>query len=109
MLAIDCGGSRTRAGYYAPDGALVSESEGGPANPVAYGLHNTVDQISRLAKKLRIADGTHIAVGVAGVRNDENREALWAAVAHRFPATRIVVSDDQTPVLLASRSVDGAT
>jgi N-acetylmuramic acid 6-phosphate etherase len=108
VLAFDCGGSRTRAGLYDASGTLVSDAEGGPANPIESGIENAVAQMARLTETLNVPDDAIIATGVAGARNDETREAIWAALAKRFPSSRIVVSDDLTPVLLANHLGNGA-
>src|SRR5690606_27552919 len=38
FVALDAGGSHTRAGLYEGSGRLIAEAEGPGANPVAYGL-----------------------------------------------------------------------
>ncbi len=108
MLAIDCGGSHTRAGLYGDSGTLVSETEGGPANPIAGGIEQAVSEIARLAQELNTPIDAVIALGIAGARNNETREAIWAALAHRFPGRRIVVSDDQTPILFVNNGGNGS-
>lgn len=107
ILAFDCGGSRTRAGLYDGSGTLVSDVEGGPANPIESGIENVVSQIDRLAKTLNASNDAIIAAGVAGARTHEMRETLWTAFAKRFPEKRIVLSDDLTPVLLANHDGNG--
>jgi len=108
VIAIDCGGSHTRAGLYDASRTLVGEAEGGPGNPVAGSLNGVVDQIVRLVTVLDAPEDAVVAVGVAGARNANAREAIWSAIANRLPGRRIVVTDDQTPVLLASHGIGGA-
>lgn len=108
VLAFDCGGTRTRAGLYDASGALVNEAESGPANPIAQSVDGASAQIAQLAATLKPGCGTDIALGIAGARTADTSKAIWAALADRFPETRILITDDQTPVLLANHGGQGA-
>ncbi len=78
MLAIDGGGSRTRAGLYDASGALLAEADGGPANPVDIGVDRCVDLVTSLGNSLRGTDDSSIAIdtvvaGIAGLRHQAIR------------------------------------
>ena len=107
MLAIDGGGSRTRAGLYDAAGTLLAEADGGPANPVDVGVDRCVEVVAALGNSLRGTGDSRVAIdtvaaGIAGLRHDTIRAQVAAGLARALPARRVIASDDLLPLLLAN-------
>ncbi|MCH7908433.1 MAG: N-acetylmuramic acid 6-phosphate etherase [Candidatus Hydrogenedentes bacterium] len=67
ILAIDGGGSRTRAGLYTPAGQLLAETEGEGSNPLEVGEEFSASTVSELAGTLASDTGKQIGRIVAGI------------------------------------------
>ena len=52
IIAIDGGGSHTRAGLYDGAGALIAEAEGGPSNPFEDGVPGSVAALIDICRNL---------------------------------------------------------
>ncbi len=109
-LALDGGGTSTRAGLYDADGTLRAEAAGGPSNPVAYGLDAGIGVLAALGRSLLDDDASRavVAVGLAGVREEEMRAAVAKGLAEALGASRVLVTDDIRPVLFANAGTSPA-
>ncbi|HNY87564.1 MAG TPA: BadF/BadG/BcrA/BcrD ATPase family protein, partial [Candidatus Hydrogenedentes bacterium] len=103
ILAVDGGGTATRAGLYR-GGVLLAEATGGPANPVAYGLSRTLETLGELAGRLLPKGEAPEAVflALAGAAEPSLREALARGTARRLGADRVVATTDLHPLLFAN-------
>jgi N-acetylmuramic acid 6-phosphate etherase len=108
IVALDCGGSRIRAGLYDDTGTQIAEAHAGPANVATQGAESVAARIADLIQTRFDEPHAVIAAAVAGARSEAVRKGLWSALAKRFPSRRIVVMDDLIPVLLANLEGDGA-
>ncbi len=103
VLAVEGGATKSVAGLYTPEGALLGEAEGGPCNPVACGLESTLAEFQgflvRLLKDPYADVEVIVAAGVAGLFSNEWRAKLARALC-RLPAVhRALVCDDFHPIL----------
>ena len=103
ILAVDGGGTATRAGLYR-GGVLLAETTGGPANPVAYGLSRTLETLGELAGRL-LPEGEPpeaVFLALAGAAEPSLRDALARETAQRLGTPRVVVTTDLHPLLFAN-------
>lgn len=103
ILAVEGGGTATRAGLYR-GGVLLAEGTGGPANPVAYGLSRTVDTLAELAARV-LPEGAVpecLCLALAGAAEPSLRDALARETAQRLGTGRVVVTTDLHPLLFAN-------
>jgi len=111
LLAVDGGGSHTKAGLYDADGEFIAEAQGGPANPVDTSTDNCIQVIVSLAKSLVNAQNTEvdtIVAGIAGVSDAEQAQNIAQRLMDELDAKRSIVSDDLVPLLIANvRSSEG--
>jgi glucosamine kinase len=105
VLGVDGGGSKTRV-IVADDAGAEIVSVEGPGSAVRPGnAERSADVIAALVRDaLAAADMSHVApkvlcAGVAGVGRDEERQALWQALAARELAEDVVVHADATVAL----------
>ena len=104
ILALDCGGSITRAGLYSGEKELLAEVEGGPSNPAVCGVRAAAGVVVDLAGSV-LGHGKRaeaVAAGVAGADNAKIRDLLAAELSSRLNADLVVISDDRWPLLLAN-------
>lgn len=103
ILAVEGGGTATRAGLYR-GGVLLAEGTGGPANPVAYGLSRTVDTLAELAARLLPGGAAPecACLALAGAADPALREALARETGRRLAAGRVLVTTDLHPLLFAN-------
>lgn len=103
ILAVEGGGTATRAGLYR-GGVLLAEGAGGPANPVAYGLSRTVDTLAELAARLLPGGAAPecACLALAGAADPALREALARETGRRLAAGRVLVTTDLHPLLFAN-------
>jgi N-acetylmuramic acid 6-phosphate etherase len=103
VLCLDGGGTRTLAALYGPQGQVLREAEGGPCNPVAYGV---AQSSASLIAAGRAALGTEqaqvAAVAVAGALNPAHRIALGQALCRSFGLERALVTTDLHALLWAN-------
>ncbi|MFP4499569.1 MAG: N-acetylmuramic acid 6-phosphate etherase [Candidatus Hydrogenedentota bacterium] len=106
VVAVDAGGTHTRAGLYAPTGELTAIASGGPANVVAQGLHASAATIAAVVRGMTGEQGVRkpltLVAGVAGAFDPVQREELAKALAVRCGAGRVGVADDYHPLLHAN-------
>lgn len=107
ILAIDGGATRTRVGLYDNHRALVTETSGGPSNPVVCGMDASVRNITTLCLRcLEGLEGTPliVAAGISGATR--HREPMAQALASALNARRAVVTNDLYPLLFANAGVE---
>ena len=100
FLGIECGGTRTIALLADTSGRLRQRLEAGPANwrlLGADGLHRLLLQLARQLPK-----PTSIAIGMAGVRGDDDRAKVRAVAAKVWPDVPIHTCHDLETALWAA-------
>ena len=100
ILGIECGGTRTIALLADTSGRLLQRLEAGPANwrlLGADGLHRLLLQLARQLPK-----PTSIAIGMAGVRGDDDRAKVRAVAAKVWPDVPIHTCHDLETALWAA-------
>lgn len=106
VAAIDGGGTKTRAGLYGPDGALLSEAEAGASNPIDIGHRGSVAVLANLVRNLlgeRKATLDLLVAGIAGAGSRSVAQRLADALMRRLSLRRLIVSNDLVPLLQANR------
>lgn len=98
-LAVDAGGSRTRATLVGADGRVCGRGAAGPGNWAVQGRDAWAAAIraavaEACASTGGVPRGTHVWVGTAGVPAGQQDEAVVALVAELVPGARVRVSND---------------
>lgn len=103
-LAFDAGATRTTAGLYAPDGALVREAVGKPCNPVAYGMSASLASLFELAQRLTPPQGEKLAAaaGISGAASPALQQELGERLCEALRLERALVTTDLSPLLYAN-------
>jgi N-acetylmuramic acid 6-phosphate etherase len=105
VLAFEGGATHTKAGVV-ENGVARSVGEGGPCNPTAYGIAESVRGLIAAGEAaLRAWDGPPPrvgAIGSAGAVDAAQKRALGVAVCRRFKLERVIVATDLHPLLLAN-------
>jgi glucosamine kinase len=94
VVGVDAGGTRATAALARGDDVLQT-FESRAVNPQFGGVSATVDAIAHVVESVlegRRADA--LAVGLAGAGRQATRDAVLIELVHRFPETRVAVSDD---------------
>jgi len=78
FLGIECGGTRTVALLANESGKLLRRVEAGPANMRLLGARKLKSHLSALAKQFPRPDA--VAIGMAGVRGEDDRDTLRGLV-----------------------------
>ncbi len=104
-LAMDGGGTATRAGLYDGSRNLIREVTGRASNPVAYGIDTCLAVLTELAR--RAMDGGEpppqsVAVALAGAREAHQKLDIATRLADALGASRVLVTDDLRPILFAN-------
>lgn len=102
VLACDGGATGLRAGLYDTDGRMRCEATAGPCNPVEEGVSCVAAKIAALARTMDAGAVGNIAAGIAGAARLPVRNALALALARALSGTRVRVTDDLHPALLAN-------
>ncbi len=101
-VGIDAGGSRTVA-IAMRGGELLRPYRGAAANPILYGIERSARNIAEAIHAASSGEApAAIAVGVAGAGQVATANELLAALALRFPGSRIAVTDDAHIALRAA-------
>ena len=105
VVGVDGGGTKTRALVADESGKALSDVEG-PGSAVKPGQADRSAQViaETVALALEAAEMTHVmpkvlCVGVAGVGRENERQALWQALAEREISEEILVHADATVAL----------
>ena len=105
VVGVDGGGSRTRVLVADEQGREIVSVEGGGSAVRPGQAEHSADVIAALVRDaLASSDMRHVVpkvlcVGVAGVGRDNERQALWQALASRDVAEEVVVHADATVAL----------
>lgn len=103
LLAIDAGGSHTRAGLYDSTGVLLAEAEGPGANPVAYGVEGAIEALTAACDAALARAGAStvraIAAGISGCGGGAAGAAIAKALCARFGAEEAFIGGDGWPTL----------
>jgi len=100
-VAIDGGGSKTRAGLYDENGSLLSEAEGPASNIAGKGPQDVVHIAQNLLKKLSVSSVDVIAGGFAGIESWNIKTPVAQSFLERFDVRKVVISNDLAPLKLA--------
>jgi len=103
-LAMEGGATRSVAGLYDAAGMLLAEGEGGPCNPVAYGMAQSVANLAALGREViggrdEVVTGL---VGAAGLLGPEERRRFGEYIAQALSLEEVIVAGDLPPVLYAN-------
>jgi len=104
IIAIEGGGTRTRAGAYTDDGACIAEADGPGSNPCAYGVERSAAVILQVIEEVRAqldSPPRAVIAGVAGTGPGTMRDALAAAIAAAMQ-TPVSLTGDLQPILAAN-------
>lgn len=103
-LALDGGATHTAAGLYAEDGTLLGESQGPPANPVAYGLPATLSALNITAAPLLsgLKESVVVLAGVSGARSADYWHEIAQGLCDQLDVERAVVTTDIHPLIEAN-------
>lgn len=105
VIVIEGGGTHTTAALYDDLGKVVRVSEGGPSNPVAYGVPVAARRIASLAQQVHgVGDAKEVRLyaALAGAFNEELCAALAAAIGKSFCAAEVWVTSDLHAMLHAN-------
>ena len=109
ILAIDGGGTRTRAGLYTAEGELVAEGETGPTNltanaptPVAQAI---ADLGKRLAKQAQSEIST-VAAAISGAGRSNNASVAADKLAALLQVSNVLIASDALALYFANCSQD---
>jgi len=105
VIVIEGGGTHTTAALYDDLGKVVRVSEGGPSNPVAYGVPVAARRIAALAQQVHgvwDAKEVRLYAALAGAFNEELCAALAAAIGKSFCAAEVWVTSDLHAMLHAN-------
>ncbi len=102
IVGVDAGASSTRVALAEPDGRVLQIATAAAANLARVGAARAAVTIGDAVAALARGEGiAALAVGIAGGGDAALRDALHAALAQRFDASRLVVTHDGVPALRA--------
>ena len=109
ILAIDGGGTRTRAGLYTAGGELVVEGETGPTNLAAMTPDSAAAMIAdlgrRLAKQAQL-DISTVAAAISGAGRSGNANLVADKLADLLQVHSVLVTSDALGLYFANCSQD---
>lgn len=105
ILALEGGATHTRAGLYENTGTLLRETEGGPANPSAYGIHACTRMVAAIVHEL--LEGIPAAAvdgygAFAGAASAVIQEDMAAAIGMQLRLRSMTVTSDLYGLLHAN-------
>jgi N-acetylglucosamine kinase-like BadF-type ATPase len=107
-IGIDGGGTKTDCVILDPDGAVIGEGHGGPANPMRSGYEAAFRSISEASGEalksahLQSGDVTGVCAGLAGAGRRSVVRRTMVFLAHEFPRALAQVSPDYEIALEAA-------
>ncbi|MDZ4858974.1 MAG: N-acetylmuramic acid 6-phosphate etherase [Candidatus Hydrogenedentes bacterium] len=105
VIAIDGGGTGTRAGLYDQSGQLIGECSGNPCNPFQTNTHVAATHVAYLAQTLlrgRKGKVMLIIAGISGARTERIREIFALALCQSINTERVIVTTDVHAQLLGN-------
>ena len=105
FLAVDGGGTSSRASLHGSTGEVLASGEGGPSNPAALGLHESLRALAALARTVLRGhkhSSLEIGAGISGARNAPLRDALARGLCERLHSRRAAVCSDVDALMLAN-------
>lgn len=105
IVAIDGGGTRTRAGLYTAEGELLAEVEGEGSNPWEVGEEGSASIVSELAGTLASDTGKpigRIVAGIAGAGTLNKAEKLATRIAWYSKVDNVAVTSDLLTIYYAN-------
>jgi N-acetylmuramic acid 6-phosphate etherase len=100
-IAIDGGGTKTRAGLYDADGNLLKEAEGKASNISRTGPSNATHTVGNLINAMDVSALDIIVGGFAGVDSWDLKQTIGESLYERFKPSKVVISNDLIPIKLA--------
>ena len=104
-IAIDGGGTGTRAGLYDSANHLLAEATGPATNPTQIGFDASIVRIASLCQQLLAehpSETYEIVIGLSGARTDKDRDYIAIGVCGTTKAERVVVTTDIHAQLLGN-------
>lgn len=105
ILALEGGATHTRAGLYEETGDLLRETEGGPANPSAYGMHTCTRTVTAIVRELLEdvpAAGVDGYAAFAGAAGATLQQDMAAAIGAQLRLRSMTVTSDLHALLHAN-------
>jgi N-acetylmuramic acid 6-phosphate etherase len=102
ILAVDGGGSHTRAGLYTEDGTLLAEAQAGGLNPLETAPADLTRALLQIRDSLDVDSIDTVAAGIAGAGISGHLEEMARLLAHIFQPRRVVISNDLLPICRAN-------
>ena len=105
IIALEGGATHTRAGLYDAAGSLVREHEGGPANPIAYGIRTCVHTVCTIIRDLLDtvpAEEVNGFAAFAGAADSGIQQELAAAIGTQAGLHSMTVTTDLHALLHAN-------
>ena len=97
-VAIECGGTRSRAGLYSETGDCITSFESRGANPVDHGPAYVIALIVSIVHRFTPAPD-EVYAAIAGVRTADLAPRIARGVAARLDGRSVYIADDVTPML----------
>ncbi|MBI5091262.1 MAG: N-acetylmuramic acid 6-phosphate etherase [Candidatus Hydrogenedentes bacterium] len=104
-LALEGGGTATRAALYDGNRALLAEADGPASNPVDGGVAACAQILVSLGRELLVNRDeplSTVTAGISGAANPMFRDAIAQRVSDALRAERTLVTDDLRPLLMAN-------
>lgn len=110
FLGVDGGGTKTHAALFNSKGALLSEQQTGPSNPLRIGVRKALvniqaaavgalDEIDRTPE-----DVVGVVAGLAGARREDYKMQMRTGIGHFLPNASVDVVTDADIALFATTS-----
>jgi N-acetylglucosamine kinase-like BadF-type ATPase len=100
VLGVDGGGTKTRAVVADSRGRLLGEGQAGPSNPLRVGVDDSTKAVREAVERacvdagIRRQDLSAAEVGLAGVKREDIRERMRAALSAEFGIESLEVVTD---------------
>ena len=103
-IAFDAGATHTTAGLYSPGGHLLREAEGGPCNPIAYGVAASMAALADLARRLTPPKNKPLAAaaGISGAGAPAIQQEIGRRLCEALHLERALITTDLCPILYAN-------
>ncbi len=105
ILAIDGGGTRTRAGLYTPDGELLAEGETDPTNLTASAPDSAAQVIADMGKRLAKqaqSEITTVSAAISGAGRSNFAGVVANKLAELLQISKVLITSDALALYFAN-------